>query len=180
LTENKEFLRIDFLKLIGLGANLDHPVFGKPEFTLKAAIDELGRIFKIERQSSFYQSAPVPLSDQPWFINAVIVFSTSNSLDESLKLLHIIEKKFGRVRSLKWEARVLDLDLLAFDDFVTVNREQGKGVVVPHPMIAERKFVLEPISEIAPNWRHPLLELTADQMLSALPVLQKTNRLQSS
>ncbi|USG59817.1 2-amino-4-hydroxy-6-hydroxymethyldihydropteridine diphosphokinase [Sneathiella marina] len=162
---------------IGLGANLKHPTYGPPAETLKAAIRALNSIFSIKTQSSLYQSAPVPMSDQPWFFNAVISISTSFTLEETLKSLHKIEKEFGRVREKKWEARILDLDLLVFHKQVTRNREQLKGPVVPHPFLAERMFVLEPIQEIAPNWRHPVLNLNAAEMLSILPKGQRVEKL---
>lgn len=159
--------------LIGLGANLEHPTYGSPAETLKAAIRALNNIFEVEAQSSFYQSAPVPMSDQPWFVNAVVRVSANFTLENTLKYMHNIEKEFGRVRELKWEARVLDLDLLAFHKEITENKDQVNGPVVPHPFLAERKFVLVPILEIAPDWRHPTSNLSAAEMLAILPEGQK-------
>ncbi|MEH6547110.1 MAG: 2-amino-4-hydroxy-6-hydroxymethyldihydropteridine diphosphokinase, partial [Sneathiella sp.] len=135
--------------LIGLGANLHHPIYGSPVETIKAAIQALNGLFDVQKQSSLYQSAPVPISDQPWFTNAVIGVSASTTLKETLKVLHNIEEEFGRVRKLTWEARVLDLDLLTFCDEITENKDQRVGPVVPHPLLAERRFVLAPILEIA-------------------------------
>jgi len=159
--------------LIGLGANLDHPLFGPPLETLIAAVTEIEKSFPVVRQSSWYSSAPVPLSDQPWFVNAVISISSDYSLEKTLIFLGNIEKKFGRVRKKKWEARVLDLDILTFDRDVTTNQDQLAGPVVPHPMISQRAFVLAPIAEIAPEWRHPVTELRAEEMLSNLSVHQE-------
>ncbi|MEH6526362.1 MAG: 2-amino-4-hydroxy-6-hydroxymethyldihydropteridine diphosphokinase [Sneathiella sp.] len=163
--------------LIGLGANLHHPIYGSPAETIKAAIQALNGLFDIQMQSSLYQSAPVPISDQPWFINAVIGVSTSITLKETLNILHNIEKEFGRVRKLAWEARVLDLDLLTFYEEITENKDQRIGPVVPHPFMAERRFVLVPILEIAPAWKHPVLKLTAAEMLAFLPDGQKLEKL---
>lgn len=164
---------------VGLGANLEHPIYGSPAETLKAAISALSNIFIVENQSSLYQSAPIPISDQPWFNNAVITVSTSFTLEKTLNSLHNIEKEFGRIRDVKWGARVLDLDLLVFHKEITKNKDQLNGPVVPHPLLTERKFVLEPIREIAPDWKHPILNLSAEEMLASLPAGQLPEKLVS-
>ncbi|OUR75676.1 2-amino-4-hydroxy-6-hydroxymethyldihydropteridine diphosphokinase [Alphaproteobacteria bacterium 46_93_T64] len=155
--------------LIALGANLEHPIHGAPVNSLVAALEILkARGLKICFQSSWYKTAPVPISDQPWFVNAVIAIETDLDADELLELLHSVEAEFGRVREIKWEARVLDLDLISYDALVTENREQTKGNVIPHPHMGERAFVLAPIIEILPDWRHPINDLTAQQMMTRL------------
>ncbi len=160
--------------LVGMGANLDHPVHGEPVNSLKAAIRELEKKqVKIIRQSSWYRTAPVPVSDQPWFVNAVLYVSTERSAGELLSLLHEVEREFGRIRDVKWEARVLDLDLLSYDTVVTDNRDQADGNVVPHPHMQERAFVLAPLAEIAPDWRHPTLDRTAKELLALLDTEQE-------
>ncbi|MBL4667122.1 MAG: 2-amino-4-hydroxy-6-hydroxymethyldihydropteridine diphosphokinase, partial [Sneathiella sp.] len=141
------------MKLIAMGANLDHPIHGAPINSLNAALAEIrANGMTITHQSSWYKTAPVPISDQPWFVNAVIAVESDLKADDLLKNLHAIEETFGRVRDVKWEARVLDLDLLCYDELVTENRDQGAGYVIPHPHIKERAFVLEPIAEILPRW----------------------------
>ena len=150
---------------IALGANLEHPLYGEPLNTLRAAVDEMKQsgLF-ILKQSSWYKTAPVPVSDQPWFVNAVIEIETNLEAAELLNLLHAIERKFGRVREIQWEARILDLDLLAYNSLITENRSQLQGSVVPHPRMHERGFVMAPLCEIAPNWRHPVLRKSATEI----------------
>ncbi len=138
---------------VGLGANLDHPRYGAPARTLDAALEALGRhgIAPVAR-SRRYRSAPVPASDQPWFVNLVAAVETGLSPAALLAALHEIEAQFGRTRHRPNEARVLDLDLLAYDDRVSA---PGEVPVLPHPRLAERAFVVLPLREVAPDWRHP-------------------------
>ncbi|MEX1036648.1 MAG: 2-amino-4-hydroxy-6-hydroxymethyldihydropteridine diphosphokinase, partial [Sneathiella sp.] len=150
--------------LIGLGANMPHPEHGDPVNTLAAAVREIAGFTSLIRQSSWYRTAPVPMSDQPWFANAVISIATDMTVDELLATLHGIEHDFGRARRQKWEARVLDLDLLAFHDLITENRDQDTGPVLPHPRLQERAFVLAPIAEIAPEWHHPVSKIRAAEL----------------
>ncbi len=155
--------------LIGMGANLLHPVYGEPINCLKAAVEDLSRRgLTIVQQSSWYRTEPVPVSDQPWFVNAVIAVETDLDVPSLLKLLHAVEQDFGRLRDVKWEARVLDLDLLAYDETVTTNQDQAEGGVVPHPHLQDRGFVLAPLAEISPDWMHPVFSRTAKEMLVAL------------
>lgn len=155
--------------LIGMGANLLHPVYGEPLNSLKAAIEELKEAgLDVIGQSSWYRTAPVPVSDQPWFVNAVIEVKTDLSAPDLLSRLHAIEREFGRVREIRWEARVLDLDLLVYHDQVTDNQDQAQGSVIPHPFMHQRGFVLVPLQEIRADWRHPVYEKTADQLLQDL------------
>ncbi|WP_293959933.1 2-amino-4-hydroxy-6-hydroxymethyldihydropteridine diphosphokinase [Sneathiella sp.] len=155
--------------LIALGANMPHPEHGDPVNTLAAAVRDIANTVSLMGQSSWYRTAPVPVSDQPWFANAVISVETDMQPDDLLARLHGIEEDFGRVRRQKWEARVLDLDLLVFHDLVTENRDQGAEIVLPHPQMQKRAFVLAPIAEIAPEWRHPVSNLAAQELLSRLP-----------
>jgi 2-amino-4-hydroxy-6-hydroxymethyldihydropteridine diphosphokinase len=159
--------------LIGLGANLVHPEFGAPINTLAAAVAEIGKTLPVVSRSRWYSSAPVPHSDQPWFVNAVVQIKSDLSLYETLDFLHSVEKFFGRVRERKWEARVLDIDLLVFEDVITENKDQKIGPVVPHPFIQDRAFVLAPLAEIAPDWRHPVFKKRAQEMLENLPRKQE-------
>ncbi|GLQ07367.1 2-amino-4-hydroxy-6-hydroxymethyldihydropteridine diphosphokinase [Sneathiella chinensis] len=155
--------------IIGMGANLMHPVYGEPVNSLAAAVEELVRRgVTVVAQSSWYRTAPVPVSDQPWYVNAVLKVETDLSAADLLALLHEVEREFGRVREVKWEARVLDLDLLAYDDLVTDNRDKDVGGVIPHPHMHERAFVLVPLDEIAPDWTHPVHGKTARAFLADL------------
>lgn len=153
----------DDLILIGLGANLPSS-FGEPPSTLRAALGRLERAgVEIRRVSRFWRSAPVPISDQPWFVNAVASIATDLPPDRLLALLHEIEAEFGRVRGVVNAPRLLDLDLLAYGREVRVSGP----VILPHPRLHLRAFVLLPLADIARDWRHPvsaqpLTELIAD------------------
>lgn len=148
---------------------MPHPDYGDPVNTLKETVSRLRRSIAVLRQSSWYRSAPVPLSDQPWFVNAVLAVKTEMPEEKLLQLLHETERAFGRVRRQRWEARMIDLDLLVYHDRVSENQDQLSGPVLPHPHMQERAFVLAPINEIAPEWRHPVSGLTASQLLEKLP-----------
>lgn len=148
---------------------MPHPDYGDPLNTLTEAVRRLRKSVDVVRQSSWYRSAPVPASDQPWFVNAVLAVDTQMTDSELLAALHRTEREFGRIRRQKWEARVLDLDLLVYHDLVTENQDQKVGPVLPHPYMQERAFVLAPIAEIAPEWRHPVSRLRAPELLEMLP-----------
>jgi 2-amino-4-hydroxy-6-hydroxymethyldihydropteridine diphosphokinase len=107
----------------------------------------------------------VPVSDQPWFVNAAAAIETELSARALLDLLHRIEESFGRTRTVANAARVLDLDLLAFGTQVL---DAPPDPLVPHPRLAGRAFVLLPIRDIAPLWRHPVSGRTLDSMIAAL------------
>lgn len=163
----------DYLVLIGLGANLPS-AFGKPADTLRAA---LGRLHdegvKLMRRSQFWHSKPVPVSDQPWFVNAVAAVETDLAPEALLALLHRIEAEFGRVRSVVNAPRLIDLDLLAYG-----RRISGQGApLLPHPRMDQRAFVLLPLAEIAPEWRHPLSGQTVQSMIARLPLDQEAQPL---
>jgi 2-amino-4-hydroxy-6-hydroxymethyldihydropteridine diphosphokinase len=152
--------------LIGVGANLPSSR-GSPRETCEAALGELERReVAIARKSRWYESAPIPLSDQPWFVNGVVAVVTALSPHALLTLLHDIERAFGRVRGAPNAARTLDLDLLAYHDTVLV--EPG-GLTLPHPRMMDRAFVLLPLAEIAPEWRHPVAKATAAELAARLP-----------
>jgi 2-amino-4-hydroxy-6-hydroxymethyldihydropteridine diphosphokinase len=160
--------------LIGLGANLDSPHWGTPRETLAAALAALaGEGVAIAARSGWYRSAPVPAADQPWYVNAVAVLATSLAARELLRLMQAIETRFGRVRGAPNAARVLDLDLLDYRGACV----HSPDLVLPHPRLHQRRFVLEPLAEIAPQWRHPVLHLTAAQLLAHFDREQAVERL---
>jgi 2-amino-4-hydroxy-6-hydroxymethyldihydropteridine diphosphokinase len=160
---------------IGLGAN-QPGTLGQPRETIASALDVLAReAGDIVARSDFYRSAPVPASDQPWFINVVASIKTSLSPEELLALLHRIETQFGRERRVRNEARVLDLDLIAYHERI----ESKAGLILPHPGMHERAFVLLPLTEIAPGWIHPRLGLNVTQLIERLPPGQTAERLDS-
>ncbi len=139
--------------LIGLGANLPSVGFGPPAITLEAAIAAMeARAITVTARSPLYESAPVPASDQPWFVNGVIRVETALNPGPLLDVLLDIEHQIGRERGPPNAPRVLDLDLLTYDAVIT---GPDACPVLPHPRMLERAFVLLPLAEIAPDWRHP-------------------------
>lgn len=155
--------------LIGLGANLPSPRFGTPRDTCEAALGALeARGLGITTRSRWYESAPVPVSDQPWFVNGVAAVETRLDPAAVMDILHRVEDDFGRVRVERNEARVLDLDLLDY-----AGKVRAGGPVLPHPRMHERAFVLLPLRDIAPDWRHPVTGEGLDALIRALPVGQE-------
>ncbi|HXP73158.1 MAG TPA: 2-amino-4-hydroxy-6-hydroxymethyldihydropteridine diphosphokinase [Stellaceae bacterium] len=153
--------------LIGLGANLASLEFGAPPRSLEAALSLMAEHgLRTVARSRWYRSAPVPPSDQSWFVNGVVAVETTLEPAAVLEILHEIEARFGRVRREKNAARVLDLDLLAYDDRVS---GEGEAPILPHPRLHERAFVLRPLAEIAPDWRHPRLGSAVEALIADLP-----------
>ncbi len=151
---------------IGLGSNL-----GKREQNLRKAIGMLEQAgVLILRKSAIYESEPVGVTAQPWFLNMVMMAEISKSefqisnAREFLVKLHEIERALGRERGVgeeKGGARTMDLDLLFWGDEIM----EEDGLIVPHPRMAERKFVLMPLAEIAPEKVHPIFKKSVAQLL---------------
>ena len=157
--------------VIGLGANLPSPRFGGPQDACEAALGALRAAgVTVLGRSRWYRSAPVPASDQPWFVNGVAEVETELSAADLLVLLHGIEQEMGRERRARDEARVIDLDLLIFGETVSGPDESP---VLPHPRLAERAFVVRPLAELAPDWRHPGTGQSLAGMVRALPADQR-------
>jgi 2-amino-4-hydroxy-6-hydroxymethyldihydropteridine diphosphokinase len=152
--------------LIGLGGNLASDL-GSPRDTLTEALRRLeaGGV-RVLARSPWYRTAPVPISDQPWYVNAVASVATDLSPARLLRLLHEIEAALGRMRGAPGAARTCDLDILAYDDRLS---GPGEAFVLPHPRLHERAFVLLPLRDVAPGWRHPRLGLSVEALIAALP-----------
>ena len=159
---------------IGLGANLPSPNHGSPRNTVVAAIAALEAAgLRIRARSPLYESEPIPVSDQPWYVNAVVEAESSLGCSELLELLHSVENAFGRTRSVPNAARILDLDLL---DCRGEIRPGPDRLILPHPRLQDRAFVLLPLADIAPNWRHPASHRAVAELLAALPPDQHIRR----
>ena len=136
---------------IALGANLNS-FAGPAEKTLHCALCAMpGRGIKIQSVSSFYRTPAWPDPSDPPFVNAVAGIETEHNPLDLMKTLHDIENDFGRIRTKSNGPRTLDLDLLDFDGIVA-----NEGPVLPHPRMSQRAFVLVPLAQIAPHWRHPI------------------------
>ena len=153
--------------LIGLGANLPSPFHGEPRQTLEAALATFAEHgIELLRRSRWYRSAPMPPSSQPWYVNGVAVVRTALGPPALLAALNRIEAGCGRVRGSKNDPRVIDLDLLGYHRVLSQGRAPP---TLPHPRLHERAFVLLPLREVAPRWRHPLDGRTVAAMIASLP-----------
>ena len=158
--------------LIGLGSNVEGP-WGSPEDTVRTALERLNGIAtKLVKASRLLSSKPVGPIEQDDYINAAAIIETSLQPEELMQCLHDLELQAERRRAVRWGPRTLDLDLLDYDGLVChggdETREHQKLLILPHPEIAQRGFVLAPIADIAPAWRHPQTSKTAAQMLAEL------------
>ncbi len=152
--------------LIGLGANLPSPK-GQPRQTLEAALAALGdHQIDLVRCSRWYRSPPQPPSAQPWYVNGVAVVRTALDPQALLAALNRIETDFGRIRVSRNEPRTLDLDILGYHRVVS---RGAKSPRLPHPRLHKRAFVLLPLCEVAPRWRHPADGRTVAAMIAGLP-----------
>lgn len=151
--------------LIALGGNLPSRA-GQPADTLKRALGELERQgVEIREVSPFYETPAWPDPTDPAFVNAVAAVKTSLQPVELLILLHAVETDLGRLRSAPNAARTLDLDLLDYDGRVMAEPQ----LTLPHPRMATRSFVLVPLRDVAPGWRHPVTGQGLAELLAALP-----------
>jgi len=141
---------------LSLGSNL-----GDRAENLRRAIEGLRGV---RRVSSFYETEPVDLADQPWFLNCVVALETDRSAMDLLYELQAIEQRLGRVRTIPRGPRTVDLDILFFGDTVMDTPE----LTIPHPRLDRRRFVLEPLAEIAPELRHPVTGRSAAEMFKSL------------
>ncbi len=146
---------------IGIGSNLSDPDNNCVEAIVR--ISAL-RDVTIAAKSALYKTEPVGYIDQEWFINAAIKIETQLSPQELLSVLINIEKEMGRIRKEKWGPRLIDLDLLFYDDLIL----DEKGLNLPHPEIQKRKFVLAPMTEIAESHIHPTLKKPMKTLLHEL------------
>lgn len=147
------------LSYVGIGSNL-----GDPVMRVRAAIDALAALGRV-RASSLYRSEPLGDPDQPWYVNAVCELRTDLAPEALLVELRGLERRAGRPeRRMHWGPRVLDLDLLLYDQVEVAS----KTLQVPHPRYHERRFVLEPLAELAPELPHPRLGRVVREFLEEL------------
>jgi 2-amino-4-hydroxy-6-hydroxymethyldihydropteridine diphosphokinase len=153
--------RVVFTRVaVALGSNL-----GDREGQLRSAIGALGSSLHHLRVSTFHDTEPVGVGPQPTFLNAAAVGETALSARALLDTLLAVEQQFGRERPFPGAPRTLDLDLILYDEAII---DDAPVLVVPHPRFRERRFVLEPLSEIAPDWRDPVTGRTVEELLRLL------------
>jgi len=150
---------------VGLGSNLNDR-----ESHIHQALTRLGRRDRIRlvTTSSLYETEPVGIVDQPLFLNAAVHLSTELEPAELLEVLQEVERRMGRQRTIRWGPRIIDLDLLLYDDLII----DGTRLVVPHPELTRRAFVLVPLAEIAPQAVEPRSGRRVDELLRALSSIQ--------
>jgi 2-amino-4-hydroxy-6-hydroxymethyldihydropteridine diphosphokinase len=145
---------------ISLGSNI-----GDREEHLREAqrrLAELGRVLSV---SSYYETEPVEFTDQPWFLNAALALETTETPQQLMSSILRIEREMGRERRQKKGPRTIDIDILLFGGQIVSSPE----LTIPHPAMHQRRFVLEPLAEIAPQACHPVLNKTVGDLFAALP-----------
>ena len=159
--------RAPVIAYLGLGANL-----GDPGQQVQEALERLNKAEEVEvtRVSTFYRNPPLGPANQPWYVNAVARLRTRLGPEELLRVLQRIETDMGRVRGEHWGPRIIDLDLLLYNGEVIFTPD----LVVPHPEMQHRVFVLAPLAEIAPRAWHPVLHKSAGDLLAELDAADRT------
>ncbi len=145
---------------LSLGSNL-----GDREANLQAALQRLATLGEVVAVSSIYETEPVDFARQPWFLNCAVALATEKMPKQLLAGLQAIEKQMGRQRTQPKGPRVIDLDILLFGNSIV----DTAGLTIPHPALHQRRFVLEPLAEIAPEQRHPVFKRTVRELRDALP-----------
>ncbi len=148
------------LVYLGLGSNV-----GDSETLLQSALDRLNAPeLKLLRVSSIYETEPVGLREQPWFLNLAAEFETDLFPKQLLHRIQRVERELGRIRTVRNGPRTIDIDILLYGKFVV----QSDELEIPHPRYSERRFTLAPLAELNPNLRDPVTHRTVGAMLSAL------------
>lgn len=155
------------LVYLSLGSNV-----GDRKHHLRDAIARLETKGRIVSVSSFYETEPVEFTDQAWFLNCAVALETTETPEQLMAALLHIEQEMGRQRIQRKGPRTIDIDILLFGDTIL----DSPALTIPHPAMHQRRFVLQPLAEIAPEVRHPVLKKTVRELLDALPAGQTVRR----
>lgn len=142
---------------IALGSNL-----GNKQKNIDKALSLIKKKCEILSQSSWYKTEPIGFKDQDWFINGVIKVRTNFTPLELFNFTQLVEKKMKRIKTIKNGPRIIDLDILFYDHIIL----KLQNLIIPHPRLHERLFVLQPLSEISPNFVHPVFKKTILELLT--------------
>lgn len=153
---------------LSLGSNV-----GDRAANLNTAIDRLRAFGEVVAVSSFYETEPVEFTAQPWFLNCAVTLNTDATPKQLLTVIVDIEQQLGRRRAQQKGPRTIDIDILLFGDQIV----DDPGLTIPHPALHERRFVLEPLVEIAPGARHPVFKQTIRELRDALPPGQAVRKM---
>jgi 2-amino-4-hydroxy-6-hydroxymethyldihydropteridine diphosphokinase len=145
---------------LSLGSNI-----GDRAANLHAAVERIGKLGEVTAVSSFYETEPVEFTQQPWFLNVALELKTELMPKQLLSAVLKIEREMGRKRLQPKGPRLIDIDILLFDNAIVNDAK----LTIPHPAMHERKFVLAPLAEIAAEARHPVLKKKISELLTALP-----------
>jgi 2-amino-4-hydroxy-6-hydroxymethyldihydropteridine diphosphokinase len=156
------------LVYLSLGSNV-----GNREENLQEAVRRLGESGKVISVSAFYETEPVEFTGQAWFLNCAVALETAKTPTRLMAELLQIEQQMGRVRVQKKGPRIIDIDILLFGNVVL----DTPGLTIPHPAMAQRRFVLEPLAEIAAEAMHPVLKKTVRELFDRLPTGQTVRRI---
>lgn len=155
---------------LSLGSNL-----GDPAANLQTAIDRLASLGEVVEVSSLYETEPVEVTAQPWFLNCVVKLDTEKMPRQLIAGILALEQGMGRQRKQKKGPRIIDIDLLLFGTSII----EIPSLTVPHSKMHQRRFVLEPLAEIAPHARHPVFRRTVRELRDALPPGQAVKKVQT-
>jgi 2-amino-4-hydroxy-6-hydroxymethyldihydropteridine diphosphokinase len=155
------------LAYLSLGSNV-----GNRKENLLEAIHRLNTLGSVLTVSSFFETEPVEFTEQPWFVNCAVAMETAKSASQLMSGILEIEREMGRQRVQKKGPRSIDIDILLFDDEIV----NTPDLTLPHPAMTGRRFVLEPLAEIADQARHPVLKKTIAELLQALPAGQTVRK----
>ena len=159
------------LVYLSLGSNV-----GDREARLRDALVKLATIGSVVALSSFYETEPVEFTQQPWFLNCALALETGKTPQQVMAAILGIEEEIGRRRMQKKGPRSIDIDILLFDGAIV----DSSDLTIPHPALHQRRFVLEPLAEIAPEVLHPVLKKTIRELRDALPPGQVVRKLQKT